>query len=194
MFTGIIQKISTVKKIERFAGNVIVTIVKSKAWRLHSGESIAIDGICSTLQRVWAGSFSVSYMPETLKRASVSLWQRGDTLNLEKSLRLQDGLDGHIVAGHIDTTGRLVKVQTAKNSYRMSVTVPKRFARFIAPKGSITLDGVSLTVVDVTKNQFSVALIPYTLQHTNLGLKKREDILNVEVDIIAKYVDRLLKK
>jgi len=194
MFTGIVQKISTIKKIERSTGDVIVIVAKPKAWRLRPGESVAINGICSTLQRVWNDDFSVSYMLETLKRTSVSDWQSGDTLNLEKSLRLQDGLDGHIVAGHIDTTGRIISVKTAGNAYVMSVAVPKGFARFIAPQGSVTLDGVSLTVAIVAKNKFSVALIPYTLQHTNLNMKKKGDTLNVEVDIVAKYIDKLLKK
>ena len=188
MFTGIIRNVSLIKKAGVLDSGRTFQIARPRGWRLKAGDSVAVNGICSTVQRTHGATFMVSYMPETLRCTTASAWHADERVNLEQSLRPIDRLDGHLVQGHVDTTGRIVTITSVQGAYVVKVSVPKPYRRFIAAKGSVALDGVSLTVVDAAKTWFSVALIDYTLRHTNLGEKKTGDKVNVEVDIIAKYV------
>jgi riboflavin synthase len=156
------------------------------------GESISINGVCSTVRQLDKKNFEVEYMPETLKKTTVGSFKKGTPVNLEKSLKLNDLLDGHLVQGHVDTTGKVAEVRKVKKSKVLKVRVAKRFMKFIAEKGSVALDGISLTVVDTGADWFTVSLVSFTLDNTNLGDIKESDIINIETDIIAKYVAKLI--
>lgn len=194
MFTGIIRKTTKVKSSALPAPRsgsrrleIINPVLKAK-----SGDSIAVNGVCSTV--IKAGRTLVfEYMPETLACSAVGELRVGEIVNLEESLRASDRLDGHIVLGHIDTIGKITMMKTEGNSKVLTVEPrePKQFMKFIAEKGSVALDGVSLTVVAAGPKHFTVKLIPYTLEHTAFKEKKVGSLVNIEFDILAKYLDRL---
>jgi len=192
MFTGIIKKLSTVEKVARKNGSLFVSAKIPKSWKVWEGESISINGVCSTVRQLDKKNFEVEYMPETLKKTTVGSFKKGTPVNLEKSLKLNDLLDGHLVQGHVDTTGKVAEVRKVKKSKVLKVRVAKRFMKFIAEKGSVALDGISLTVVDTGADWFTVSLVSFTLDNTNLGDIKESDIINIETDIIAKYVAKLI--
>ena len=189
MFTGIIRKTTKVKEPTNQSG--MFEIVNPKL-RTRVGDSIAVNGVCSTV--IKGGKTLVfQYMPETLARTAIGEIKMGDTVNLEESLRASDRLDGHIVLGHVDTVGKIISVKPEGNSkiFTVEPREPKKFIKFVAEKGSIALDGVSLTVVDVSKKKFTIKLVPYTLEHTSFVEKRVGSVINIEFDILAKYLDRL---
>ena len=169
-----------------------VWIEKPKGWKIRAGDSISISGVCSTVRSMKSGRFEVEYMPETLSKTTVGNFEKGMIVNLERSLRLNDLVDGHLVLGHVDCVGRAIDVKSDGGSKVMRIKVPKKFLEFIAPKGSVAIDGISLTVVDMGKDWFTVSLVSYTLENTNLISVKAGQEVNIEVDIIAKYVNRML--
>ncbi|MCR4311498.1 MAG: riboflavin synthase [Candidatus Taylorbacteria bacterium] len=189
MFTGIIRKTAKVKKAVDMSGRFEVA---NPLLTVKGGDSIAVNGVCSTV--VKAGKTLVfEYMPETLERSTVGKLLVGELVNLELSLRASDRLDGHIVLGHVDTVGTITDIRTEGNSRVFSIAPnePKRFMKWVAEKGSITIDGVSLTVVTVSAKQFEVKIIPYTMGHTAFAERRVGSLVNVEFDILAKYVERL---
>jgi len=192
MFTGIIKKLSAAEKVSKKNESLFVEIARPKGWKIWEGESISINGICSTVKRFDGKIFEVEYMPETIKKTTVGTWKKGTALNLEKSLALKDLLDGHIVQGHIDTRGIIVDIKKDKESKVIRIQIPPKFMRLVAEKGSVSVDGISLTVVDVGRDWFSVSLVSYTLDNTNLGKIKTGDSVNIETDVLAKYLDKLL--
>jgi riboflavin synthase len=194
MFTGIIQKLSSVENISQKDGNFFVTLKIPKEWKVWEGESIAIDGVCSTVKQLNKKYFTVEYMPETLKKTTVSKFKNGTIVNLEKSLRLSDLLDGHIVQGHVDAVGKIIAKEKVQKSRILKIKIPLRFVKFVAEKGSISVNGISLTVVKTGKDWFSVSLVGYTLENTNLGIIQIGDSVNIETDVLAKYIDKLLRK
>jgi len=194
MFTGIIKKLSTVEKVESKGGSLFVTIKIPAKWKVWEGESISINGVCSTVRSFAKSSFEVEYMPETIKKTTVGGFQKGTAINLEKSLKLNDLLDGHLVQGHVDTTGKVTEVRKVKSSKVIKIRIPKQFMKFIAEKGSIAVDGISLTVVQSRADWFTVSLVSYTLDNTNLGAIKVGEAVNIETDVIAKYVEKLLRR
>jgi riboflavin synthase len=161
--------------------------------RLEKGESINIDGICSTVEEVEGGNFRVYYMEETLRRTHLSNLPKSHTFNIERCLSLESLIGGHLVYGHVDTTGKVL-VSTHGKEVLIQIVVPEKFTKYMVYKGSVTVNGVSLTIVSVTKNSFSVSLIPYTLKVTNLSELKNGDLVNVEVDMMAKYIEKLIRK
>lgn len=177
--------------VSKKGASILVAIEIPKSSRLKLGESVSVDGICSTVAKLRGTAFEVEYMPETLKRTTVGFFTKGTQVNLERSLRLGDRLDGHFVQGHIDTTGEVREVRRIGGSVVLKISLSVWYKKFIAEKGSITLNGVSLTVVDVRKNDFSVSLVDYTLRHTNLRNLKKGDKVNLEVDMIARYLSSL---
>ena len=207
MFTGIIQSIAAVKKAEQRNSSLILTIATPRGWKLKSGDSIATDGACLTVTKIGRGWYQTELMAETLKRTTFGRQIPGK-VNLERPLRPRDFIDGHIVQGHVDTIGTIVKFSIFNFSRRerdpdspsgqfsissvCTIRFPKKFSKLIVEKGSITIDGTSLTVVDVGRDWFSVALIPFTLKETTIGLKKQGEIVNLEFDVVGKYVQRLL--
>ncbi|EKE15958.1 MAG: hypothetical protein ACD_11C00065G0001 [uncultured bacterium] len=192
MFTGIIKKVSTVEKVGNEGDSLFVSVKTPAGWEIWEGESISINGVCSTIKRIDDGNFTVEYMPETIKKTTVGDYRTGMEVNLEKSMSLNDLLDGHIVQGHIDTRGKIVEIIQDKESRIIKIEVPEEFMGLIADKGSVSVDGVSLTVVETGKNWFTISLVSYTLENTNLGKIKENDYVNIETDVLAKYVAKLM--
>ena len=192
MFTGIIKKVSLVEKISIKKGSLFLEIKKPKKWKVWEGQSIAINGICSTVKKEGSGFFQIEYMPETIKKTTAGEWKVGSVVNLESSLALQDLVDGHLVQGHVDTCGEIINIKKEKESKVMEIKIPQKFMRFIAEKGSVAVDGISLTVVGIGLNWFSISLVSYTLENTNLGEVEIGDKVNIETDVLAKYLDKLL--
>jgi riboflavin synthase len=159
-----------------------------EGWKLSSGQSIAVDGVCSTVVEVGAGVFMVEYMRETMAKTTAGNYQEGSKVNLERSLTLQDFIDGGLVSGHVDATGAIEEIVILGETKEMVISFSAELKKYITPKGSIVVNGVSLTVVDTQGNSFRVALIPYTLEYTNLALLEEGSLVNIEVDMLARYV------
>ncbi len=193
MFTGIIRKVSKVYNVYRVKGSLFVEIEIPKGWRIKIGESISVNGVCSTVKSLSKGVFVVEYMPETIKKTTVGDYRKGAEVNLERSLRVGDLMDGHIIQGHVDYVGKIIEIKKVKQSVVMKIRVPEEFIKFLAPKGSVSIDGISLTIVDQKKDWFSVSLVCYTLENTNLKKMKAGKKVNIEVDTLAKYIFNILK-
>lgn len=192
MFTGIVEEIGTIRSIQPGSKSVRIAIeadVVLEGTKL--GDSIATNGVCLTVTQLDARCFWADVMPETLKRSGLGELRTGSPVNLERALRWDGRLGGHLVSGHIDGTGRLVAMDRDDNAVWYTISADEALLRYVVEKGSITLDGVSLTVADVGRDYFRVSLIPHTRQITALGSKRIGDCLNIEVDIIAKYVEKL---
>ncbi|HUX36067.1 MAG TPA: riboflavin synthase [Candidatus Paceibacterota bacterium] len=193
MFTGIIKSVGKIGEVSASGKGRFVHIEKPAGWKIKEGDSVSIDGICSTVRKIKGGFFEVEYMPETLKKTTASLFKKGARVNLEPSLRANDSLDGHLVQGHVDATGDIKEIKKAGNSVILKIGFPKQYAKFIAKKGSVAVNGVSLTAVETGAGWFTVSLVSYTLKHTNLQELKKGDKVNIEVDVLARYLYTLLK-
>lgn len=191
MFTGIIQITEKAISIEKHEQSMEITFPKPSSWEITEGESISIDGICSTVKQLNQKTFSVYYMDETLKKTALTSFDKEHIFNLERSLTLQTFISGHLVSGHIDTTATVRKIEEVEDSKVLTFSIEKKFTKYIIFKGSITINGVSLTVIAVDDKSFAVSLIPHTLTHTNLGKLAVGDLVNIEVDMIAKYIEKL---
>ena len=195
MFTGIVEATGTVQAAQR-RGDVLVLRVAAGPvlTGLPSGGSIAVNGCCLTAVAVGAGGFSCELTEETLRRTAFEERLRpGSLVNLERPMRADGRFDGHIVQGHVDGVGRVLELRRLGDSAELRVEPPAELLRYLVPKGSIAVDGISLTVAGLETGAFSVALIPYTLEVTNLRAAAPGDRVNLEVDVIAKYVERLLQ-
>jgi riboflavin synthase len=195
MFTGIVEEIGEVTAVREDADVVVFTIragtVTSDA---RHGDSIAVNGVCLTVvdpEGSTDGTFSVELMPETLKRSSLGAVVPGTKVNLERAVPVNGRLGGHIVQGHVDGVATLLSRSPGERTDELRFSLAPDLARYVVEKGSITVDGVSLTVAGVTDDSFTVALIPTTLSHTTLGMRRPGDTVNLEVDVVAKYVERL---
>ena len=190
MFTGIIEEVGSVHGI----GGGSLTIKASKVLQdVQLGDSIAVNGVCLTVTRFDGGSFDADVMPETIRRTSLAELKKGSPVNLERALTLQSRLGGHIVSGHIDGVGHVVSLKEEQNAVLMRISAEKDILRHIVEKGSVALDGISLTVAEVTDSDFTVSLIPHTRQVTNLSSKKAGSTINIENDVIGKYVEKLMQ-
>jgi riboflavin synthase len=192
MFTGIVAHRGSVVDVEDVAGVRRLTVEAGPLADLAVGDSIAVNGVCLTAVAVQGSTIALEVVHETLSRSSLGAIQPGDPVNLERPMPAQGRFDGHIVQGHVDGVGTVIGVADDGEGRRLTVQVPAGMARFIVEKGSITVDGVSLTVSAAWSDRFEVALIPHTLEVTTLGLRAEGDPVNLEVDVIAKYVERLL--
>ncbi len=192
MFSGIVETTSPIVGLDNQREQRILTIRKPRSWKLSEGESISVEGVCSTVQQTDRNTFRVTYMPETLRKSTLGNLRLHDEVNLERSLTLNSLIGGHLVQGHVDTTGRIRKIKAEGEAKMYTFEVPARFARYIVPKGSIAVDGISLTVVNPRRSTFQVSLLAYTLSHTTLGEKGVGHRVNIEVDMLAKYIERLL--
>ena len=190
MFTGIIEEIG---KISLIQPNKLTVKAVKVLQGTELGSSIAINGICLTVTDFTATSFSVGIQPETLRRTNLGYLKAGDEVNLERPLALGDRLSGHLVQGHIDDTGKIASIRQEQEALLMRVDVPHPLMRYMAVKGFIALDGLSLTVVGLGEDSFTVSLIDFTQRNTTIGKRRVGDIVNLEVDIIAKYVESLTK-
>lgn len=169
----------------------IITLPMRRSWKF--GESVLIAGICSTIIKKTAQTMTVFHMPETLVKTTSASWKKGTRVNIEPSLSVGEDISGHVVSGHVDGTAAVSTVKKEGDCQRITFSLKKDLARYMIAKGSVAVDGVSLTVVDAWQTSFSVALIPYTLDHTTLGQLKTGDHVNIEVDQIAKYVEKYVR-
>lgn len=191
MFTGIIETLGVIQEIKKEKDNVHVTIDSSITAELQIDQSVAHNGICMTVVAINNNCYTVTAIGETVKKTNLAYWQTGDTVNLERAMKLGDRLDGHIVQGHVDQIGTCIAVQETNGSWFYTFEYDERLNNITIEKGSITVNGVSLTVVNSKKNEFSVAIIPYTYEHTNFKTFEVDTIINLEFDVIGKYVSRL---
>ena len=193
MFTGLVAELGTVKNLIRMGESYHLTVGAKKVMHnLKIGDSMATNGVCLTVVKLTEEEFTVDVMPETARLTNIGQLRAGDRVNLERTLRPVDGLDGHIVSGHVEGLGTIISERPDGIAKVVSFEAPVNLLKYIIPKGSITIDGISLTVTQVTQNGFSVSLIPYTAKETTLGFKSVGDKVNLETDIIGKYVERML--
>jgi riboflavin synthase len=190
MFTGLVAGKGTVEAIERADGGARLRVRTQLAAELSGGESIAVNGVCLTAREPDGGSFAADLMAETLERSSLGPLAEGDEVNLELPLRAGDPLGGHVVQGHVDGTGSVESVTDEGLARVVRVAAPSELLRYVVEKGSIAVDGVSLTVTEVDDGGFSVSLIPETLERTTLGSAEPGRTVNLEVDVLAKYVEK----
>jgi riboflavin synthase len=194
VFTGLVQDLGTIEELERHERGARLTISASLTGELEEGDSVAVNGVCRTATAVRDHHFSAVAVNETLKRSTLGALQRGAHVNLELPLRVSDRLGGHLVQGHVDGVGEVVEAIADGIARRIRVAAPGEVLRYVVPKGSIAVDGVSLTVVDLDERSFTVSLIPETLERTNLGEASPGRKLNLEVDVLAKYVEKLVAR
>jgi riboflavin synthase len=195
MFTGIIQAVGQVRKVQNNDGDLqfeIATNFKDMS-DVQLGDSIAINGVCLTVIEIENDVIKADVSVETITKANVSFWHKGSLLNLEKSLTLNDKLGGHLVSGHVDGVAECINITQSARSTIYNFKIPEDLTKFVVNKGSICINGVSLTVNEITNDEISINLIPHTLEHTNLGLLHVGDSVNIEIDTIARYVEKMLK-
>ena len=191
MFTGIIESLGTVKEVRQDQDNLHLTISSTITSELKIDQSVAHNGICLTVVALEADAYTVTAIRETIEKTNIGDWKTGNYVNLERAMKLGDRLDGHIVQGHVDQTGICKSVENANGSWYYTFEYDENFSNITIEKGSITVNGVSLTVVNSKKNEFSVAIIPYTYEHTNFNSFQVGTKVNLEFDVIGKYVARL---
>jgi riboflavin synthase len=193
MFTGIIEEIGKVEGISKQGRNLKLRIKASKILNdLKVGDSININGACQTVITADGNSFTVEAVEETLRKTNLSELKRNDAVNLERAARLSDRLGGHLLTGHIDCVGEIKSITKREGSSLYEFQLPEKFLIYLVEKGSVAVDGISLTVVEVKGNSFNVSIIPFTLENTVLGKKKLGDVVNIETDLIGKYVESIL--
>jgi riboflavin synthase len=195
VFTGIVEDLGDVVAIDHLTDAVRITIRSAKITEDASpGDSISVNGVCLTVTDLQSGTFTADVMRETLDRSSLSKTEPGDRVNLERSVRLQDRLSGHLVQGHVDGTGTILGRSPAEHWDVVRISLPADLRRYVVEKGSIAVDGTSLTVSAISDTYFEVSLIPETLKRTTFGAKTTGDLVNLEADVIGKYVEQLLKE
>lgn len=194
MFTGLIKDLGEITEVAHSSDGVVLTVASRLADELSEGDSIAVNGVCLTATSAGSEQFSAEVMNETLRRSSLAETRAGAQVNLELAMRMSDRLGGHVVQGHVDGMGRIISVSSDGFSRRVEVQAPEEVLRYVVHKGSITVDGISLTVAELGERSFTVSLIPETLERTNLGRATTGTIVNLEVDVLAKYVERLMRR
>jgi riboflavin synthase len=195
MFTGLIQDVGKIQAVEPAGGGVRLTLsTRLDLASLKIGDSISVDGVCLTVVRMSETAFTAEVSPETLRKSTLSAARQGRPVNLETALKMSDPLGGHLVSGHVDGTGEILEVIPEGNSWRYRFGTSREISRYLVEKGSVAVDGISLTVAECGDNEFTVSVIPHTAQSTTLGNKKAGDRVNLENDIIAKYVEKFLRQ
>lgn len=193
MFTGIVEEVGTVEQVKRGRNSAVLTIRAGKVLEdAKIGDSIAVNGICLTVTELFANSFSADVMHETLNRSSLAKLTHGSHVNLERAMPANGRFGGHIVSGHVDGVGKIVRIGRDDTAVWYTIDAPPEIMRYIVEKGSITVDGISLTVAEVTQTYFSISAIPHTVGETILNERQVGDPVNLETDIIGKYVEKLL--
>lgn len=192
MFTGIIEGLGSIVMFDKKTSNRSAAKMKIKldkiAKGLKVGDSVAINGVCLTAVNISKGITEFEMIGETIKKTNLGSLERGDQVNIERSLKVGERLEGHFVLGHVDGVGIISTIEKQINQVQIWIKIPKELSKHVIKKGSITIDGISLTIVDKLKDQFSVSIIPHTMQVTNLGYKKIGDKVNIETDILGKYI------
>jgi len=193
MFTGIIEEVGKVKEVCRNGNNSFIRVQAEKVLEdVHNGDSIAVNGVCLTVTAHDGNIFQADVMNETLNRSSLGSLKTGSSVNLERAMQAVGRFGGHIVSGHIDGTGIISEVRNDGIAVWYRISAEKNIMRYIVEKGSVAIDGISLTVAEVTEKNFSVSVIPHTATHTVLSDKKAGDVVNLENDIVGKYVEKLM--
>lgn len=193
MFTGIIEEIGVVKQFNQSGNDALIVVECKKVLEdTKIGDSIAIDGVCQTVTSISSNSFSAQVSSETLNVTTFSKLKSGQKVNLERALTLSSRLGGHIVSGHVDGLGKVQKIEKLNDFYNIKFEVEKGLTKYIAKKGSITINGISLTVASTEDKEFDVAIIPHTFENTSLNVLKSGDYVNMETDVLAKYVEKIL--
>jgi riboflavin synthase len=191
MFTGIIEQLGSIEAIEANNTNLTLTVQSSLAAELKVDQSLSHSGVCLTVEEIKGNQYKVTAIDETLKKTTIGMWKKGDTINLERCLRFDGRLDGHIVQGHVDTVGTCIGYEEKNGSWEYVIEIDEKFASLIIEKGSVSLNGISLTIFNITNTTFTVAIIPYTYEHTNMHTLALGHKVNVEFDIVGKYVGRM---
>jgi riboflavin synthase len=191
MFTGIIETLGIIKEIKKDNDNLHITVSSSITHELKIDQSVAHNGVCLTVIAIDNEEYTVTAIRETIVKTNLAEWRTGDLLNLERAMKLGDRLDGHIVQGHIDQTGVCTAISEANGSWYFTFEYDSKLNNITIEKGSITVNGVSLTVLNSKPNEFSVAIIPYTFEHTNFKAFQLGTKINLEFDVVGKYVARL---
>ena len=195
MFTGIIEEIGKIAKTNPIAGGLSIKIEASKILdETKVNDSICIDGVCLTVTNLDKSGFSVDAVGATLEKTTFTSIKSSSLVNLERSVRLNDRLGGHLVQGHVNGIGTISEIKKLGENYLLNIDVPENLERYLIKEGSIAINGISLTIANLNKNIVSISVIPHTWQNTNLKFKKINDKVNVEIDVLAKYVERLLTK
>jgi len=193
MFTGIIENTGIVNAIEINGTNATFWISSTLSSELRVDQSLSHSGVCLTVEEVKENLHRVTAIEETLRKTSLGKWKVGTLINLERCMLMNGRLDGHIVQGHVDATATCIKKVVLDGSWEYTFEFDKQFAHLVIEKGSISVNGISLTCFNITDNNFSVAIIPYTFEHTNMSQLEEGDIINIEFDIIGKYIQRMIK-
>jgi len=193
MFTGIIENLGKVLLIEANGSNKTFWIESAISEQLRVDESVSHNGVCLTIEELNRNTHKITAIAETLDKTNLTEWKAGDVVNLERSLRMNGRIDGHIVQGHVDTTAICTGKKILEGSTEFTFRFKKRFAPLIIEKGSVCVNGISLTAFNVSKKKFTVAIIPYTIEHTNLSFIEEGSKVNIEFDMLGKYVKRILK-
>jgi riboflavin synthase len=193
MFSGIIENLGTVRSLRKEGSNVHMDISCDFLHEIYIDQSIAHNGVCLTVVGIGPDHYTVTAVLETLERSNLGKLQPGDSINLERSVRADMRMDGHFVQGHVDTTAICTGVKEADGSWYFDFEIDRQYKNYLVDKGSICINGVSLTVIHPTENHFSVAIIPYTYAHTNFKFLKPGDVVNIEFDILGKYILKYLE-
>ena len=194
MFTGIIEAIGRISSISEEGTNKKFRIISSIAHELHVDQSLSHDGVCLTVESVRNDNYLVTAIAETLSKTCLFHWKPGSRINLERSLQLNGRIDGHMVQGHVDTTAICIDQSNKEGSWIFRFEFPESFSNLIIEKGSVAINGISLTCFEVVENAFSVAIIPYTFENTNISEIIMGSIVNIEFDLIGKYVERMMRQ
>lgn len=195
MFTGIIEDIGVVESLKRGNQSMELTLRSEKILEdVHLGDSIAVNGVCLTVTSFTKHTFTVDVMPETVKASSIQLLKPGSPVNLERAMSPQGRFGGHFVAGHIDGTGKIIKKEPKENAVYFTIELEEGLSRYCIPRGSVAIDGTSLTIFSIEGNQLTISLIPLTFQDTVIGQKGIGDIVNIETDMIGKYIVQHLQQ
>lgn len=192
MFTGIVESLGTVKEVIINGSNRTFWIESPLSAGLKIDQSVSHSGICLTVEEVNSNSHRVTAIDETLQKTNAGSWENGSLVNLEQCLRLSDRIDGHLVQGHVDTTGICIAREEKAGSWEFEFEFPKKFAALVIEKGSICINGISLTIVSIKKKSLKVAIIPYSFEHTNIKEVNKGDTVNLEFDLVGKYLLRRL--
>jgi len=192
MFTGIIETIGQIEAIDSNGSNKTFWITSPLSHELKTDQSVSHNGVCLTVEEVQGNRHRVTAIDETLQKSNLGDLQTGDLVNIERCLQMNGRLDGHIVQGHVDTTAACISRRELDGSWEFRFRFPEAFAMLVIEKGSISLNGISLTIFNVALNEFSVAIIPYTFEHTNIKNIQQGSVVNIEFDMMGKYVSRIL--
>lgn len=194
MFTGIVEALGEVNNIKRGDESCVLTLKSSLSQNLKEGSSIAVNGVCLTVVSLTGDTFTVDVMPETVSKTDIGQLAIGDKVNLERPLAADGRFEGHIVQGHVDATGTIVEKNEVENAHEFRIQAPPGVLKLCVEKGSIAVDGISLTVVEANKADFTVSIIPFTTENTTLGFKKEGNVVNLEIDVLGKYIAKMLSE